>query len=226
MRRFRELTFVLFILLVLVVVLPERPAVVMVLVTDPISEDPELVPSVVKALDNPGYSVTHVVGSDVTVDRMKKLEGVDVLIMRVHSSVNDDAGWVFTGERYDNNRYFVEQMTDEVHRAKTSPEGEYLFAVGSSFFERYLPEMDGVEVLVMGCDAAQSRELADVFLGKGVSLYVSWDGPVSLEYTDLVFERILSHFTDGKTMEETVEMVSHELGEDPHFKSVLRCFKR
>jgi hypothetical protein len=48
---------------------------------------------------------------------------------------------------------------------------------------------------------------------------------VSLEYTDLVFERILSHFTDGKTMEEIVEMVSHELGEDPHFKSVLRCFK-
>ncbi len=119
MRRFRELTFVLFILLVLVVVLPERPAVVMVLVIDPISEDPELVPSVVKALDNPGYSVTHVVGSDVTVDRMKKLEGVDVLIMRVHSSVNDDAEWVFTGERYDNNRYPVEQMTDEVHRART-----------------------------------------------------------------------------------------------------------
>ena len=98
--------------------------------------------------------------------------------------------------------------------------------MGSSFFERYLPEMDGVEVLVMGCDAAQSRELANVFLWKGASLYVSWDGPVSLEYTDLVFERILSHFTDGKTMEETVEMVSHELGEDPHFKSVLRCFKR
>ena len=78
----------------------------------------------------------------------------------------------------------------------------------------------------MGCDAAQSRELADVFLGKGASLYVSWDDLVSLEYTDLVFTRILSHFTDVKTMEEAVEMVSHELGEDPHFKSVLRCFNR
>ena len=124
MQRLRKLTFVLTILLVLAVVLPERPAVVMVLVIDPISDDPEL-------------------------------------------------------------------------RAR-----------------------------VIGCDAAQSRELADVFLGKGASLYVSWDGPVYLEYTDLVFERILSHFTDGKTMDETVEMVSHELGEDPHFKSVLRCFKR
>ena len=226
MRRLRELTFVLFILLVLAVVLPERPSGVKVLVIDPISEDPELTPSIVKALDNPGYSVTHVIGSDVTVGRMKKLEGVDLLIMRVHSSVNDDAVWVFTGERYDNNRYLVEQMTDEIHRARTSPEGEYLFAVGSSFFERYLPEIDGVEVLVMGCDAAQSRELADVFLGKGASLYVSWDGPVSLEYTDLVFARILRYSSDGKTMEEAVEAVSHELGADPHFKSVLRCFKQ
>jgi hypothetical protein len=64
-----------------------------------------------------------------------------------------------------------------------------------------------------------------MFFSERASLYVSWDDPVSLEYTDLVFERILSHFTDGKTMEEIVEMVSHELGEDPHFKSVLRCFK-
>ena len=98
--------------------------------------------------------------------------------------------------------------------------------MGSSFFERYLPEIDGVEVLVMGCDTAQSRELADVFLGKGASLYVSWDGPVSLEYTDLVFARILRYTADGKTMEEAVEAVSDELGADPHFKSMLRCLKQ
>ncbi len=226
MRYLRKLTFVLFILLVLAVILTERPAGINVLVIDPISKNPDMIPSVVKVLDGTGYSVTHVIGSDVTVDRMKRLEGVDVLIMRVHSSVKDDAVWVFTGEMYDNNRYLVEQMTDEIHRARTSTEGNNLFAVGSSFFERYLPEIDGVQVLVMGCDSAQSRELADVFLGKGASLYVSWDGPVSLEYTDLVFTRILGHFTDRKTMDEAVEMVCHELGGDPHFKSVLRCFKQ
>ncbi len=124
MRYLRKLTFVLLILLVLVVVLPERPAGIKVLVIDPISKNPEVIPSIVKVLDDSGYSVTHVIGSDVTVDRMKRLEGVDVLIMRVHSSIRDDTVWVFTGEKYDNNRYLVEQMTDEVHRARTSPEGE------------------------------------------------------------------------------------------------------
>jgi hypothetical protein len=226
MRHLRKLLIISFIILVLAVISRDRPAGVKVLVIDPISQDPEMIPSIVIVLDDPDYSVTHVIGGDVTVERLKMLEETDVLILRVHSSIKNDAVWVFTGERYDNNRYLVEQMTDEVHRARTSPEGEYLFAVGSSFFERYLSEMDGVEVLVMGCDAAQSRELADVFLGKGASLYVSWDGPVSLEYTDLVFSRILRYFLDGKTMEESVELVSGEMGADPHFQSLLRYYKQ
>jgi hypothetical protein len=42
----------------------------------------------------------------------------------------------------------------------------------------------------------------------------------------MVFTRVLSHFTDGKTMEEAVEAASHEQDAEPHFKSVLRCFKQ
>ncbi len=226
MRHLRKLVLTVFVLLVLVVARPDPLAVVNVLVIDPISHSSADTPSVVKVLEGTGYSVTHVTGYDVTVERLKKLGETDILILRVHSSINDGAVWVFTGEMYDNNRYLVEQMTDEVHRARTSPDGEYLFAVGSSFFERHLSGMDGVNVLVMGCDAAGSSDLADIFLGKGASLYVSWDGPVSLEYTDLMFSRILDHFTDGKTMDEAVGLASSELGMDPHFKSTLRCFKQ
>jgi len=226
MRYISKLVIVSLFLTVLAVTMHDRPAVINVLVIDPISQDDAITPSVIKVLKESGYSVTHVTGNDVTVERMKNLDNTDILIMRVHSSIKNNAVWVFTGERYDNNRYLVEQMTDEVHRARTSPEGEYLFAVGSSFFERYLSGVDGVEILVMGCDAAQSRQLADVFLGKGASLYVSWDGPESLEYTDLVFARILSYFSSGKTMDEAVKIVSQELGADPYFKSVLRCFKQ
>lgn len=226
MRHIRKLVIVSFIILVIAVALPDRSAGFRVLVIDPISQDPGAIPSVVRVLDESGYSVTHIIGNDVTVERLKNLDDADLLILRVHSSIKDGAVWVFTGERYDNSRYLVEQMTDEVHRARTSPEGEYLFAVGSSFFERYLTEIDGVNVLVMGCDAARSSDLADVFLGKGASLYVSWDGPVSLEYTDLMFSRILGHFTDGITIDDAVELASSELGMDPHFKSMLRCFKQ
>ncbi len=226
MRHLKKLILVSSFIIVLTVALFDRPAGIKVIVIDPISQDPAIIPSVVKVLDESGYSVTHIIGNDVTVERLKKLDDADVLILRVHSSIKDNAGWVFTGEKYDNNQYLVEQMTDKVHRARINPNSEYLFAVGSSFFESYLSVIDGVEVLVMGCDAAQSRELADVFLGKGASLYVSWDGPVSLEYTDLMFTRILRYYIGGKTMQAAVQLAFHELGADPYFNSVLRCFKQ
>jgi hypothetical protein len=159
MRHIWKLVAVSFIILVIAVALPDRPAGLRVLVIDPISKDPADIPSVVSFLDRSGYSVTHIIDNDVTVERLKALDA-------------------------------------------------------------------RVDVLVMGCDAAGSSDLADVFLGKGASLYVSWDGPVSLEYTDLMFSRILDHFTDGKTMDEAVGLASSELGMDPHFKSTLRCFKQ
>lgn len=177
MRHLRKLVLVFFVFLVLEVVPPDRPVGIKVLVINLISQDPAFIPSVVEVLDETGYSVTHVIGNDVTVERLNGLDDADVLILRVHSNIKDDAVWVFTGERYDNNRHLVEQMTIEVHRVRKSPKGECLFAVGSSFFERCLSGIDGVEGFVMGCDAAQSRELANVFLGKGASLYVSWVGP-------------------------------------------------
>lgn len=124
MSHLRKLVLVSFIFLVLAVVLPDRPTGIKVLVIDPISQDPAIFPSVVKVLDETGYSVTHVIGNDVSVERLKRLDDADVLILRVHSSIKDNAVWVFTGERYDNNRYLVEQMTDEVHRASTSSRWE------------------------------------------------------------------------------------------------------
>ena len=121
MRHIRKLVAVSFIILVIAVALPDRPAGVRVLVIDPISKDPADIPSVVRVLGESGYSVTHIIGNDVTVERLKNLDYADILILRVHSSINEGAVWVFTGEMYDNGRYLVEQMTDEVHRARTSP---------------------------------------------------------------------------------------------------------
>jgi len=107
----RTLVHVFFVFLVLVVVLPDRPAGIKVLLDDPISQDSSFIPSVVEVLYETGYSVTHVIGNYVTVERLKGLDDADVLILRVHCNIKDDAVWVFTGERYDNTRYLVEQMT-------------------------------------------------------------------------------------------------------------------
>ena len=213
MRDIRKYVFVLFVvLLVWVVVSRETPVEVNVLVLDPISQGPNDIPSVVQVLNDNGYSVTHVVGEDVTVERLKNLGNADILIMRVHSSMQNDGVWVFSGEKYDPNSYVIEQLTNEVHRARASTDDEYMFAVGSMFFDRYISGVEGVPVLVMGCRAAGSRDLADIFLSKGATMYVSWDGPITLDYTDLVFSKILEYYAEGKTVSEAVDLTFTEYG--------------
>ena len=94
MRHLRKLVLIFFVILVLAVIPPDRPAGIKVLVIDLISQDSAIIPSVVEVLDETGYSVTHVIGNDVTVERLKGLDDADVLILRVHSSIKDDAVWI------------------------------------------------------------------------------------------------------------------------------------
>ncbi len=80
---------------------------------------------------------------------------------------------------------------DTVRKAKTHPDGTYLFALNSGFFSDHVPELNSTHVLVLGCDAAASDDLANVFLEKGAFSFISWDGPVSLDHTDAVFVKII-----------------------------------
>lgn len=174
-----------------------------------------------------GYDVTSYTNQDATVNSFKSIPSeASLIIMRVHSSINHGNVWVFTGEPYSNEKHSIDQLVDNVHRARTHPEGDYLFALGSGFFYDHVPELDGAQVLVLGCDAAASNDLADVFLERGASSYVSWDGPVSLEFTDEVFVKIVTLIVDGVGADSAVEIVITEYGRDPHFNSSLICIKQ
>ena len=83
----------------------------------------------------------------------------------MHSSINHGKVWVFTGETYSEGKHALDQLVDKFHVARTHRGGELLFALGSSFFDEHLPELDGAIILVMGCDTAASDELAQVFFG-------------------------------------------------------------
>ncbi len=96
--------------------------------------------------------------------------------------------------------------------------------MGSGFFYDHVPELDRAKVLILGCDAAASNELANVILEKGASSFISWDGPVTLEHTDAVFVKILEQITQGVSAETAVEQALFEFGCSPYFKSRLVCF--
>ena len=146
-------------------------------------------PSPIGALiSNAGYDVTIYNDQDATVNSLKSLsEKTNLIVLRVHSSIHHGNIWVFTGEPYSNEKHSIDQLVDNVHKAKTHPDGTYLFDLSSGVFSDHVPELNGAQVLILGCDAAASNDLANVFLEKGASSFISWDGPVSLDLTDAVF---------------------------------------
>lgn len=78
----------------------------------------------------------------------------------------------------------------------------------------------------MGCDAAASNDLAEVFLEKGASSYTSWNGPVSLAHTDKVLHEIVSDFIDGMDIKTALKKAIEIHGVDPYFNSTLLCIKQ
>ena len=196
------------------------------IVYDPLSSELEQTPFF-EILTTAGYDVTTYTDDDATVNSFKSIPSeASLILLRVHSTINNGKVWVFTGEAYSNEKHSIDQLFNNVHKARTQPEGAYLFALGSGVFFDYIPELDGTEILVLGCDAAASDDMADVYLGKGASAFISWDGPVSLEHTDAIFGKILEQMTLGVSAETAAEIALDEIGCDPYFKSRLVCFKQ
>jgi len=99
--------------------------------------------------------------------------GYDLVILRVHSTVNDDMVWLFTGEEYSQNMYLLEHLADEVHPVRPSLGSQRLFAVGADFVNHFMKNrFRGSTVLVMGCDGITSTDLAQAFIDNGAELYV------------------------------------------------------
>ena len=174
-----------------------------------------------------GYAFDTVLGEEVTVEYLRRLPaGYDLIVLRVHSTVNADMAWFFTGEEYSQDRYVLEQLADEVHPARPSVGSRRLFAVGADFVNHFMRDgFRGSTVLVMGCDGARATDLAKAFVDNGAELYISWDGPVSLSHTDRAFSCLLTAMVrDGMSPREAATHAMAVVGPDPEYNSTLSCF--
>jgi hypothetical protein len=194
---------------------------------DPLfSDDPGLHIEMADLLAARGYAVTSVTSANATPRALATLGRCDVLVLRVHSTCSRGEVWLFTGEEYSPDRYVIEQVADEVHRARPSLESRHVFAVGSTFVSRFMADsLKGTVVLLMGCDGLKSEDLAAAFTGCGASAYVSWDGPVSLPHTDLAFLRLVEALTAKRmSLGEATAYANGAVGPDPEYNSTLHIY--
>ena len=179
-----------------------------------------------ETFESAGYEVDVWSGQEVTVDRLKNIpEGCAAIVLRVHSTVYHGQVWFFTGERYDSTKHVLEQLADDVHRARTDEGSEYLFAVGADFVLRFMEgRLNNTLVILMGCDGLASQNLARAFLAVGASAYVSWDGPVSLPHTDEATTALIEGLVlEGLCLEDAIEYSLRSVGPEDTYGSSL-CY--
>jgi len=157
-------------------------------------------------LEPAGYKVEVYTGAEVTVERVKALGKSPLIILRAHSSVFDEGVWFYTGEPYSNREHVLEQLTNELHIGRTSATANLTFAVGSTYIRNNLDgRLGGALVVLMGCDGLRRDDLAKAFTDSGAAAYVSWDGPVTVEQTDVVTLELLRSLVAKASLEAALQ---------------------
>ena len=228
------LFFLVFILAVMYLDVSHRvvrvESAVKVAYIDPLhAENPGFYEDIHALFSGERYVFEPSLGENVTVEHLRRIpKGYDLIILRVHSTVNDEMVWFFTGEEYSQDKYVLEQLADEVHPARPSLGSRRLFAVGADFVNHFMKDrFRGSTVLVMGCDGIRSTDLAQAFIDNGAELYISWDGPVTLGHTDLAFSCLLRAMIEEEmSPEDAMIYAINIVGRDPDYNSSLSCFTR
>lgn len=184
----------------------------------------EFIQGVKEVLSRAGLSVDVYQGEQVTMDLLNNVGGYGLIILRLHSAVDRDYGflYLFSTESYSSTKYLLEQSQGAFKEAHTfdESEGPY-FALRADLFGRE-DGLKGSTIILMGCNGTNSEHAINKLLAKGVKAIIAWDGYVDLEYTDNVTLSLLKTvYEEGVEFQEAVEKIMTELGSDPLWKSKL-----
>lgn len=148
------------------------------------------------------YKVDIIRNENVTVDYIRNLPSkYSLTIFRVHSGVFEEGVWLFTGEEFQNTRYVMEQLADEVHLGRVPYNDRLFFTVGSSFIKRYWDERFSNTLFVfLGCSTFESLDLVETLDYLGINV-VGWDDSVTLHRTDEGMLVFLESLLEGASFE-------------------------
>ncbi|MCH7810074.1 MAG: hypothetical protein IH863_05800, partial [Chloroflexi bacterium] len=108
--------------------------------------------------------------------------------------------------------------------ARYNEESDPLFSIGPAFVDNFMQgDFGGALVVMMGCDGLRSQRMAEAFLDRGASAFVSWTKPISASHTDMATEALLQRLLiDELPVEEAVAQTAAEVGPDPVYEGELR----
>lgn len=182
-------------------------------------------------LEKAGFTVKYHNWTDVSVKLYRNLPlyGYGLIVLRVHSAAGiiggEESLALFTSENY-SGKYGSEQILDQVVKVSLiKDEPPFYFGVSPKFIRHSMKGNFGNTIIIMmGCDGLNTNtiEMAEAFIEKGASVYISWDLHVTVPHTDQATIHLLQHLVGEKqTIGKSVEETRGEVGLDPQYKSNL-----
>jgi hypothetical protein len=190
-------------------------------------------------LEEAGYLVDRYPPQNVTVDFFRTLpaRGYQLILFQTHATSEvmlerdeerePDAApgpFLFTTEEYEEQRYLLLQLEDQVRASRLFYEDSpLLFAVGPRFVRRSMRgTFPGSVIIIGGCQSLAVPDLAEAFLEKGASVVIGWDEMVNLSHNNEALLALLEAMTvTGLSPQQAVSRAMEVVGPDPSFRSSL-----
>jgi len=197
-------------------------------------------------LENAGYDVDVYTTEDITVDFYKKLPSMNYkfIYIRTHSfeiASDDDKTYLFTGEKYDINKYIQEQLSGQVSKGMPISVQEIMklqesnelsidmlyFVVGTKFVDELMVGKFPQTVIVIGgCESTKTDDLARSLISRGASEVVGWDNTINSLENDRVMLALLEEVLINKTgFYDAIPSVMQEFGSGLQYSSMLKHFQ-
>ncbi len=193
-------------------------------------------------LEKAGYDVDIYTTEDITVDFYKKLPSMNYkfIYIRTHSlevAKLGDSTFLFTGEKYDIDKYILEQLSGQVRRAipindqlpdEMIKNGTMLtdamyFTIGSKLIdELMIGEFPQTVIIIGGCESVRKHDLAKSLILRGASAVVGWDRTIGSFENDRVMLALLEETLINKIgIYDAIISVDEEFGSGLQYSSKL-----
>jgi hypothetical protein len=202
-----------------------------------ISKNQTFLDSTTKSLNSAGLEVDIYSGDEVGIELYKRLPslGYKIIIFRAHSAYPlenpeliqiQNPKWpvyLFSSEPYNQNKYLIEQLTDQLAPASVTEGSQTYFSIGPEFIRDSMSgRFPNSLIIISSCGGLYSSDLADAFIERGVKGIISWSDLVDLDHTDSAIDILIRYLcVDGLTIGDAVSKTMGEVGPDPSYDSIL-----
>jgi len=198
-----------------------------------------------RMLEDAGYKVDLFTTKDVTVEFYKNLPSMNYnfILIRTHGGEDlsdDNPTFLFTGEKYSQEKYTFEQISREVgygipiyseefeELKESDPDifDKAYFTVGAKMVK------DGMKgnfpdsiILVGGCESARSHDLMESMIRRGAGSVLGWGQTIrSLDNDKAMISFLEETLVNKVTLYDAVEKINQELVPEFKYPATLKLF--